>query len=396
MKPLISLSEAQARLRDLARPTETEAVNCEEALGRYLATPLIAERTQPSADLSAMDGYAVSGDGPWSLVGESRCGAPFGGTIASGEATRISTGAHLPEGADAIVLIEDAQLDSDERLMSGDEVVPGRDIRRVGADFTEGAELLGVGTRLGAAQVALAHMAGLTDVIVHKAAKLAILECGDELVENPGDCAVHQIPASNGVMLAAMATTEQVEITRPSPVADDLDALSAAIDGCSDHDMIVVSGGASVGDHDLVRPALQSLGAEIDFWRVAIKPGKPLMVVTRGHQLILGLPGNPVSSFVTGFLFMLPALRTMLGAAASIPQAIDLPCSEALPEGGPRRTFLRAILADGKLTPIAQQSSGALGALAQANALIERPEHCDATKAGSCVPAYLLGNGGLA
>ena len=396
MKPPIPLSEAQARLLDLLRPTETECVKCEDALGRYLAAPLIAQRTQPAADLSAMDGYAVAGDGPWSVVGESRCGAPFKGAIASGEAAQVSTGAHLPLGAEAIVLVEDAQRDANGRLSSNEVVETGRNIRRAGSDFSSGEHVSDAGSSIGPAQVALARMAGLTEMSVHSAAKVAILECGDELVEDPRECADHQIPASNGAMLESMARGEHVRIARKPPVADNLDGLLAAIDAKADADLIVISGGASVGDHDLVRPALEKLGAVLNFWRVAIKPGKPLLVATRGKQLILGLPGNPVSSFVTGFLFMLPAIRKMLGASQCIPRPIALPCTEALPNGGPRRTFLRARLSEGNVTPVTQQSSGALSALAHANVLIERPEHCAASDAGELLDTYLLANGGVA
>ncbi|WP_209347696.1 molybdopterin molybdotransferase MoeA [Pontixanthobacter sp. CEM42] len=396
MNPPIPLHEAQARLLDLVRPTATEAVRCEDALGRYLADPLIAKRTQPAADLSAMDGFAVCGEAPWKVIGESRCGAPFGGFVSSGEATRISTGAHVPEGADSIVLIEDAEVNTVDSLTATEKPTPGRHIRRAGSDFEIGAQLLDAGVRITPARIALARMAGHAELTVHMAPKVAILECGDELSYTPDMCNFDEIPATNGSMLNAMISLENITAATVPPVPDNLDSLAAAIDAHADHELLVISGGASVGDHDLVRPALKKLGATIDFWRVAMKPGKPLMVATRGKQIILGLPGNPVSSFVTAFLFMLPALRKMLSATDCLPRPIDIPCTEALPAVGPRRTFMRATLADGQVTPIAQQGSGALGALAEANVLIERAEHCDETRAGTSVPVYLIENGGIA
>ncbi|MDN3645341.1 molybdopterin molybdotransferase MoeA [Pontixanthobacter aestiaquae] len=396
MKPPIPLHEAQARLLDLVQPTATETVSCEDALGRYLAAPLIAKRTQPAADLSAMDGFAVSGEGSWRVIGESRCGVPFGGSVSAGEATRISTGAHVPKGAEAIVLVEDAKLASGNQLTATEEPISGRHIRRAGSDFETGAHLLETGTRITAARLALTRMAGHSSLTVHTAPEVAILECGDELSTMPHMCNIDQIPATNGAMLSAMTLTEKVVVQTSPPIPDNLDALAATIETYSGTNLLIISGGASVGDHDLVRPALHRLGAKIDFWRVAMKPGKPLMVATRGKQIILGLPGNPVSSYVTGFLFMLPALRRLLGAKECIPNPISLPCYEDLPAGGPRRTFMRATFGEGQVTPIAQQGSGALGALAQADVLIERPEHCGVTKSGAHVPVYILPTSGVA
>ncbi|MFZ1741951.1 MAG: molybdopterin molybdotransferase MoeA [Pontixanthobacter sp.] len=395
MTPPLPLHEAQQRLLDLVTLTEIETVSPEVALGRYLAQPFIAKRTQPSADLSAMDGFAVSGSGPWQTVGESRCGAPFGEAICVGQAVQISTGAHIPVGADAIVLIEDAAV-SEDGLIASDAAESSRYTRRAGSDFVVDDILLSVGTKIGPTQLALARMAGVTEVAVRKASRIAILECGDELANDPEQCEPHQIPATNGAMVWAMAMSEHCLINRLPPAKDNLEALIAAITSAKDADLIVISGGASVGEHDLARPALQSLGARFDFWRVAIKPGKPLMVAQLGRQLILGLPGNPVSSYVTGFLFMLPAIRKMLGAAKCVPTPVSLEASADLPQSGPRRTFLRANYNGRTVTPLAKQDSGSLAALASANALIERSEHSEAVKAGTYVPTYILGNGGIA
>ena len=230
MKPLVALHDAQSRLLSLAKPTPTETVTLDAAFGRYLSAPLVAERTQPSAGLSAMDGIATAGDGPWQVTGESRCGVPYVGTIVAGEATQISTGAHMPDGADSVVLIEDAQLSSDGLLSTDQAPAPCEHVRKAGSDFHSGDELLAAGTRLGPAQIALARMAGQTQAEVHRATSLTIIECGDELAADPATCDTHQIPATNGAMLMGMAQSEHCTISTPPPVADDLFALCAAIE----------------------------------------------------------------------------------------------------------------------------------------------------------------------
>ena len=394
MSALLPLDVAQQRLLGLVSATTAETVRLGEAQRRYLAAPLVAGRTQPAARLSAMDGFAVCGDGPWTLIGESRCGLPFAGPITAGQAAKISTGAHTPAGTDAIVLIEDAELDG-ETLSCKHSGASGY-FREAGSDFRSGETLLNAGSRLDAPQMALAAMAGVSHVTVRTPPRVAIIECGDELTAEIGDCAPHLIPATNGLMLEMLATNERCRVTRGEPVADNLSALADALDRAAEHDLVVVSGGASVGDHDLVRPALEAIGAQIDFWRIAMKPGKPLLVATRGTQIILGLPGNPVSSFVTGFLFMLPAIRKMLGADLCSPAPVMMPCAVPLDPTGGRRTFTRGAVQDGAAHPLQNQDSGALAALASADILIERPEHSPALKAGTDVPVYFIKNGGIA
>jgi molybdopterin molybdotransferase len=225
---------------------------------------------------------------------------------------------------------------------------------------------------------------------------VAIIDSGDELAADPEVCAVHQVPASNGAMLAALVAVLPAQTRRIGPVADDLAALAAALDQAGDADVIVTSGGASVGDHDLVRPALERWGASLDFWRVAIKPGKPLLVARKGSQIVLGLPGNPVSSMVTAYLFLLPLLRALLGAAAPLPRALNQKLAAPLPAGGERREFVRARFTDDGLVPVTIQDSGALAALAATDALIDRAAGAAAAVAGEQVPMLLLENGGLA
>ena len=392
---MLTVEEAQARMLALIAPLPVESLPVEQAAGRYLAQPLVAARTQPPADLSAMDGYAAAGAGPWQKIGESRCGEPFGRVIAAGQCVRISTGAILPDGADRILIQEDAAVEGD-LVTATEEPAPGQHIRRKGFEFAPGDALLERRSRIGPAQLALVRSAGHAMAKVHRLPVVAIFDSGDELASDPAACALHQIPASNGAMLAALAASLPCSITLGSPLPDRLDALVAALEAHSDADLLVLTGGASVGDHDLVRPALEAVGAELDYWKVAMRPGKPLMVARRGRQLVLGLPGNPVSAFVTGFLFMLPALRRLLGAEECLPQPLMLPLAEDSPCGGPRREFLRGSLRPEGVVPALQRDSSALLTLARANLLIDRPAHAGATKAGTSVPCYLLETGGIA
>lgn len=402
--PPIPLEEAQARLLALAEPLPVERVDVESAIGRYLSEPLPARRTQPAADLSAMDGYAVTaGDlaGPWRIVGESAAGHPFMGTLASGEAVRISTGAILPAGAEAVILQEDLERVGEMVSLSGEAPSPpGKHIRRCGMDFRAGNEVLRAGVRIGPAHGALAIAAGHRHMPVCRMPKVAVIDSGDELAADPEVCMAHQIPASNGAMLVSLFRNLPVEARRIGPVADTLEALMAAFDDAASCDVIVTSGGASVGDHDLVRPALERWGAKLDFWRVAIKPGKPILVATRerasGRQIIIGLPGNPASSMVTAYHFVLPLLRALLGASAPLPMRIRTQLGAPLKANGSRREFLRAFWDGEMVVPMSLQDSGALAALAASNVLIDRAAHAPAAQVGETVTVFLLQNGGIA
>jgi molybdopterin molybdotransferase len=399
MTPPLPLAEAQARLLAQVEPLAAQTVASERAIGRYLAAPLLAVRTQPAADLSAMDGYATRADdvtGPWRVIGESAAGHPFGGELALGEAIRISTGAMMPPGDGVVLLQENAAREGDTVSLNGVGEPTARHIRRAGFDFRHGDEVLAAGTRIGPAQLALALAAGHGELPIYTLPSLAILDSGDELAADPAACAPHQVPASNGAMLAAMAAPFASSIMRLGPVADRLDTMLAALEKAADVDVVVTSGGASVGDHDLVRPALERWGAEIDFWRVAIRPGKPLLVARRGRQWVIGLPGNPVSSYVTAFLFLLPLLRALGGARDPLPRRLTMRLGTGLPSAGERTEFVRARLDGDSLVPVVEQDSSALAALARAEALVERPAYAPAAMAGALVTAYWLENGGSA
>ena len=399
MSKLLSLEEAQKRLLALAVETHSygESLTHASLQERYLSHDMIALRTQPAADLSAMDGYAVvPGPGPWELVGESRAGMPFDRALEPGQCTRISTGAHMPRGSDRVLIQENARVDGGT-ISAAELPEPGRHVRKAGFDFRKGDKILAKGARRSPANLALAAAAGHHAMPCFAPPRVAVLDSGDELVPVGDPCGPHQIPASNGLMLGAMLQPLVGTVEQFGPVGDNRDALSKALKRAEDSHILVTTGGASVGDHDLIQQALKDCGARIDFWKVAIKPGKPLMVATRqtegGRQVIVGLPGNPVSSFVTAFLFVLPLVRAAMGSADPIPHPMTLRAGEDLPPTGQRRELLRAVHDGSTVRRASSQDSSALLALAEANCLIDRPVAAGPLKTGEEVAVHLLPNG---
>lgn len=395
----IPLAEAQARLLDGVAPLGSETIDVAKACGRYLAQPLIARRTQPFADLSAMDGYAMRADdpdGPWRVVGESAAGHPFAGELATGQAIRISTGAPMPAANTCVLLQENAHLEDDVLTVSGADGPTQHHVRRKGFDFVAGDVLRAAGTRIDAAALALAVIAGIEAVSLGTHPRLVLIDSGDELLARADPSRPDFLPAGNGAMLAAMCAGLAGDGRVLGPVPDRRDALRAAFEAAADADVIVTTGGASVGAHDLVRPTLEEWGATLDFWRVAIRPGKPLLVARKGRSTILGLPGNPVSAFVTAHLFLLPLLRRLAGAGAPLPCFQQARLAAALPPGGEREEFLRGQWVDGEILPIAERDSSALRALAQADVLIRRPIGAPAAVPGDLVRVLPLTNGGNA
>ncbi|HEX7854074.1 MAG TPA: gephyrin-like molybdotransferase Glp [Sphingobium sp.] len=395
---LLPVEEAQARLLARSAPLPIEHVPLSTARGRYLAEPLVALRDQPWADLSAMDGYAIHHadlPGPWRLVGESRAGGvPPGDSLEPGTAMRIFTGAPLPAEADAILVQEEASAEGDRITLTGEGPGGvGRNVRRRASDFASGAALLDAGVRIGATQIALAAMSGHVTLPVRRAPRVAILSTGDELVPLGAPLRPGQIPASNDIMLAAMLAEEGAEIIELGLIPDRLDAVIHAFHSAAGADIIVSTGGASVGDHDLVAPAIQAAGGTLDFWKIALRPGKPLMAGSLGDALFLGLPGNPVSAFVTATLFLLPLVRHLGGASAPLPPVATLSTDVALRPGGQRAEYLRALVREGRVTVVADRDSAALRPLAHSNAFIVRPIDAPAVEAGGSVKAILLENG---
>lgn len=385
---LMPVAQAQQRLLALASPLPAEAVPAAQTAGRWLATDLAALRTQPWADLSAMDGYAVRAaqwPGPWHLKGHSTAGGMMPPPLGPGEACRIFTGAPLPDGADAILIQEDAAADG-QTISSTDAPLPaGRHVRPAGSDFRAGQVLLTAGTRIGAAQVALAVLGGHGALSVGARPRIALLSTGNELV--PPGAPVHsgQLPSSNAPMLAAMLAALPCDVIDLGIVADDLDATTAALDRARGADIIVTTGGASVGDHDLVRPAIARAGGALDFWKIRMRPGKPLMAGTLGDSIFLGLPGNPVSAFVCATLFLLPLVRHLCGSAAPLPRMAQGMLDGPLPASGERDNYFRAFHGEGGLVSVTSQDSAATLALASADCLILRPAGSPAAQAGENV-----------
>ncbi|MER2194426.1 molybdopterin molybdotransferase MoeA [Methylobacterium brachiatum] len=396
MSGLIPVAEALARvLASVSSPVEAETVPLAQAAGRTLAADVAASRTQPPFPASAMDGYAVrfaeaSAIGAsLKLIGTSAAGHGFSGRIGSGEAVRIFTGAPVPEGADAILIQEDAQAEG-ETVRVVEPVEQNRFIRRAGLDFTAGETLLVAGMTLDARRLALAAAAGHPRLSVRRRPRVAILATGDELVEPGAEPAWDQIVASNSLALAALASDAGAEIIDLGIAADDHGALEDAFRRAREAraDLLITLGGASVGDHDLVQAALAREGLELGFWRVALRPGKPLMHGRLGDMLVIGLPGNPVSSIVCGLLFVVPAIRALQGdPQAGADRSEPATLGRDLPANDGRADYMRASLAiePGRLpvaSPEQRQDSSMLAVLGRAEALLIRAPHEPAAKAG--------------
>jgi molybdopterin molybdotransferase len=391
---LISIEDAWARMLALAKPVDAEDVALDDALGHYLASDLVAKRTQPSGDMSAMDGYAVrsgDGDNSWKVVGECRAGSPPCPALARGEAARIFTGALLPGAADSVIIQENCTPTGDlVAQTSGEPPTPGGNVRKAGSDFAEGDVLLQKGHHVHAGTVGLGAIAGYDRLSVHRKLKVSLISTGDELVAPGMPVLPHQIASSNGVMLSALLARLPVAARRVGPVRDDFDAVCAAIEAASSGDILVTIGGASVGDHDLVLPALKHLGADMEFWKVAIKPGKPLMIGRLNRAIVVGLPGNPASAYVTAIIFLLPLIRALSGAAEVLPRFDHAKLTSALPACGNRTEFLRAVADGDSVKTFPSQDSAKLSVLAKANALIRREMGSPALDAGSLVPMLRL------
>ncbi|MEO5867887.1 MAG: gephyrin-like molybdotransferase Glp [Sphingomonas sp.] len=385
---LLSVAEAQARLLALAHPVASEMLALREAAGRWAATDITALRTQPAAHLSSMDGYAIRFadlPGPWRLIGESAAGRAFAGTIGAGEAVRIFTGAALPEGADTVLVQEEAAADGGVIRLSGEGPPSlGSSVRPRGLDFREGEALIARGERLTPARLALAAIGGRGELAVNRPVRVAIAATGDELVPAGARIGDGQLPESNSPMLTALLAGWPVDLIDLGILPDRLEVLRAAFAG-ADADVLVTTGGASVGDHDLVRPALEAAGGSVDFWRVAVRPGKPLMAGRLGAAIVLGLPGNPVSAFVTATLFLKPLIAALAGARHPLPKTMTALLGEALPANDGRQDYLRAQFREGRVFPFGRQDSSMLRTLARADCLLVRPAHAHAAAIGDAV-----------
>lgn len=385
---LLPVAEAQTRLLALARAVDSETVPIAQAAGRWAATDIIARRTQPAADLSAMDGYAIRYadlPGPFTLIGESAAGKTFPGTMGPGETVRIFTGAALPEGADTVMVQEEVSAEGTRITLTGEgPAYPGRNVRRKGLDFDQGDTLIAKGERLTPARIAVAGTGGHGALLVNRRIRVAIAATGDELVPAGTTPQGVELPETNGVMLAAILADLPVEVIDLGILPDRLDVLSKAFAGI-DADIIVTTGGASVGDHDLVRPALEAAGGRIDFWRIALRPGKPMMAGRLGKAVTLGLPGNPVSAFVTAHLFLRPLVAAAAGARDPLPRTYAATMAEPLKPNDHRQDYLRGEVTDGQVRVAAIQDSSMLLALARANCLVLREPGAPAVEIGDSV-----------
>jgi molybdopterin molybdotransferase len=393
---LLPVAEAQARLLALASPLPIEQVPLVDAVGRWAAEDVRARRDQPSHDLSAMDGYAIryaERPGPWTVVGESAAGAAFDRALAPGEAVRIFTGAPVPEGADCVLVQEEAEHDGDRLFMSGEGPRRiGGNIRPKAMDFARDSLLIATGRQIDARDVALAGIGGHGAIAVRRRPRIALISTGDELVPLGAPTPGAMLPASNAAMLAALLAGRPVQVRDQGVVPDDLDHIARAFrEAAVEADIIVTTGGVSVGDRDLVRPALERAGARLDFWRVAMRPGKPLLAGTLGDAVVLGLPGNPVSSYVTARLFLLPLIARMGGAADPLPATRTVTLGAPLPANGERQDYLRARIEGGRAFAPDGQDSAALVALAAADGLIVRAPHVPAANSGDSAEMLDLG-----
>jgi molybdopterin molybdotransferase len=393
---LLPVEEALARVLAVPRgPLRSEFVPLSRGFGRRLAAGLAARRTQPPKAVSAMDGYAVRAEDATApaaklmIIGESAAGRGFLGKVGPHEAVRIFTGAPVPDGADTIVIQEDTRAEGDSVVIDGPAKARAY-IRPAGLDFSEGDELLRAGVRLGAAELALAAAMNHGEIDVAAKPRVAILATGDELVMPGSTPGPDQIVASNPFAIAAFVEQAGGEPIDLGIATDDFAALERAIEQAEREkaDVLVTLGGASVGEHDLVQSALTRRGMELGFWRIAMRPGKPLIHGHMGAMSILGLPGNPVSSIVCAMLFLVPLIRHLQGDPdAGAPQDEPAILGADLAANDGRKDYLRARLArDAEGRPIAspasRQDSSMLRVLADSNCLVVREPHASAARAG--------------
>ena len=392
---LASVEEALARMLIGATPVGIEDVSLAEALGRTLARDILAARSQPPFDASAMDGWAVRAadcPGVLRIVGESAAGRGFAGVLAAGQAVRIFTGAPTPAGADTVIIQEVARRDGD--LLTVPAADAPRHIRLAGCDFKAGDRLLERGTRLDPWRLALAAAAGAPRLAVSRRPKVAILSAGDEVVEPGDEPGPFQIFNSGATALAGLVRAWGGEPVVLAPVGDDLDSTTAAVAG-GGGDVVVTLGGASVGDHDLVKPAMASLGLQLAVESVDVRPGKPTWFGMLGDgRRVLGLPGNPASAMVCAELFLKPLLIMLLGGDPTV-RLIKARALRAMPANEGREHWMRARLShgiDGALSaePFADQDSSLVRVFADADALVRRSRGAPAVLEGEPLEALRL------
>ena len=397
---MISVAEATQRITAAFTPVESEAVAIADAAGRVLGEDVRARIDQPPAPVSAMDGYAVRAadaahvPATLKIIGTSPAGHPFAGRVGAGEAVRIFTGGVVPEGADAIVIQEDTEADGNTVTIK-EAAQPNRHIRKAGLDFARGAVIATAGRRLTARDVSLIAAGDVPELAVRRRPRIALAATGDELTLPGAPKRPGAIVASSGYGLTAMIAQWGGTVVDLGIVPDTVEAVAALPARAAGADLLVTLGGASVGEHDLIQKALGPEGFALDFWKIAMRPGKPLIFGRLGALPLLGLPGNPVSTLVCALLYLRPAIAAMLGTDTAAPVmrarlAADLKANDT------RQDYIRATLEtrDGALwaTPLPIQDSSMLSALARADALIVRPPHAPAAPVGTSVEILPLGD----
>jgi molybdopterin molybdotransferase len=371
---VIKEEEARTRILEKVSPLPERTVPLSSALDCFSAREVFARLPLPTFDNSAMDGYAVVASsckrGGWlCVIGEQPAGRDKQLRISSGEAVRIFTGAPMPTGADAIVMQEDVTRDGDEIVVNVD-VQAGEFVRRRGCDLAEGQRILAKGERIRAATIALLASQGFADVSVGGEVSAAILSTGDELVKTGEKLQLGQIYESNSALLGALLQRCGAIVKSEEHCRDDRESLIKAIKRGIKNHILIISGGVSVGEHDLVKDALHELGAQIEIWRVAIKPGKPFLFGNVGECLVFGLPGNPVSAFVTFLQFVRPPILKMVGATNLNLPEVPAKLAVDLTNDSDRAHYIRGKLEHGRFTPVGRQESHALFGLSQSNALL--------------------------
>lgn len=396
---LIPVEEARARILKNVKPLPAAGVTLEQALGRVLAKPLKAIRNQPPFDASAMDGYAViaadvaNPPATLRLIGLSAAGHGFKGRLKRGDCVRIFTGAPVPKGADAVVIQENTEA-SGKAVTVLQPVKPDQNIRFAGLDFRKGDALLPAGLTLGARDIGLAAAANAPKLAVRRCPVVALIATGDELVLPGGKPRADQIVSSNSHALAAMAQHLGATVVNLGIVPDNLKATERAIRKAAKADILITTGGASVGDHDYVQEALKNSGVAIDFWKIAMRPGKPFMYGRRKGQHVLGLPGNPVSALVCARLFLKPLIEALLGLPTG-DDLVEARLGASMKANDSRQDYVRATLVeapDGSrtVTPFAKQDSSMQRTFREAQALIVRPPQAKVAGQGDVVQILRL------
>jgi len=389
---LMPVADALAAILSGAEPLPEEVVALDSAYHRILARDVAARRTQPPQAMSAMDGYAVRAADASDLkarlrvIGEVAAGRPFPRTVGAGEAVRIFTGGVIPDGADAVIIQEDTAVDGDHITIT-EAAVAGRHIRPAGVDFREGDVLLAKGSRLSDRALALAASMNYPELAVCRRPRVALLATGDELVMPGSTPGPGQIVYSNGYALRALARAEGADTIDLGIAADTIAATTSGIRRAREigADILITSGGASVGDHDMVKSSLEAEGVTIAFWQIAMRPGKPMMHGRLGAMRVIGLPGNPVSSYVCAFLFLVPLIRALSGLTMIHHTRETALLGRDVAANDRREDYLRARIEkreDGTLiaTPVDRQDSSLLANLAAARALVIRPPFAPAAQ----------------